>query len=169
MGSQNVRAVARRASAAVAILVVVVTAACQDPIQPSDIAGDYVLVSVAGDPLPAVLIENQLWRFRVHSQELVLTADGEGRLTTSGEGGPTDGASPPEAFSWESELLYRVDDRRIVVEYVCPMDATCMAPPHLILRRTAGGLVGESLINERDPLEYQPGPVLEGVQSAAAR
>lgn len=132
------------------------TAACGDPLEPGDVAGNYVLDAVAGEPLPAVLLENPHYRFRVHADELRLNVDGSGHRVTTGIGERLDMEGDPEATTWDRELVFRVVGGRVEIEYVCPINASCTPPPHLIARRVAGGLRVESTQAERDPLWYVP-------------
>lgn len=148
-------------SASVAVLLLA-AAACQDPLGPDDFAGVYLLDAVAGDPLPAVLIEHDSFRFHVHSDELILNPDRTGRRLTTGLADLMDGEGPSQDVRWETELVFRVVGQRIEVEFVCPPNALmlCTPPPHLIGRRTPGGLRVESAQGERVPLSYVSAPVL---------
>ena len=129
--------------------------ACGDPLDPGAFSDTYVLTSVAGEPLPTVLTENEIWRFRVVSDVLVLNGDGTGHRATAGEGQRLDLDQPAESVEWRVDLTYRVDDARIVIDYVCDDVASCIAPPHLIARPTPTGLRAESRIGERQPLVYE--------------
>ncbi|HUG42579.1 MAG TPA: hypothetical protein VMM12_19095 [Longimicrobiales bacterium] len=141
--------------AAVAALLLA-AAGCADPIEPADFAGAYELDAVAGEPLPAVLIEHETFRFHVHSDHLILNADGTGSRVTTGAADQMDGM-PAKDVSWETDLVFHVVDQRIEIEFVCPPDALmlCIAPPHLIALGTADGVrVVETATGERVPLSY---------------
>lgn len=135
---------------------------CADPLGPDDFAGVYLLEDVAGEPLPAVLIEHDSFRFHVHSDELILNPDRIGRRVTTGLADLMDGEGPSQDVRWEAELVFRVVGRRIEVEVVCPPNALmlCTPPPHLVARRVAGGLRVESAQGERVPLSYVSAPLL---------
>ena len=101
-----------RASALVALLALI---ACDDPIRPQDVAGTYVLRTVRGQPLPAVLWETDHTQLRVLADTLRLNADGTGSeawlLEFTGQHASESGRS-------ESALRFEVRDGRLEGSYL---------------------------------------------------
>ena len=76
---RGAKSILRRAAAAGAALLLLGTAACgdDDPTRPaSAVAGTYALRTANGDPVPAVLFEDQLETFELLDGEIELRADG---------------------------------------------------------------------------------------------
>ena len=144
------------------LLVLFGATSCADPLAPAQVAGTYALQSIAGEALPALLTDYPHYRLRIDDDELRLNADGTGRRITTGVGERLDVEADPEPVFWDTEVRFRIVDQRIEIEEVCPINATCLAPPHLIARRVPGGLRVENRYGDRNPLSYAsvpaPGP-----------
>lgn len=97
--------------------------ACDDPLRPRDVAGTYVLRTVRGDPLPALLWEFGGARLRVLADTLVLNADGTGYEVSHTE--LTDQVRTTAGRS-ESLLRFEVRDGRLEGSYFCPPEAPCL-------------------------------------------
>lgn len=141
---------------ALVLLLLLGAASCDDPLAPAELAGTYELRSIAGEPLPTLLVDYPHYRLRVDQDELVLNADGTGRRITRGVSERLDVEGGPEPVLWDTELRFRVDDQRIEIEEVCPPNASCLPPPHLIARAVRGGLRVEETYGDRNPLFYAP-------------
>jgi len=131
---------------------VVLTFGCSEPVSPGDIAGTYVLQRVANDPLPAVLYTVNGMSVRVIAETLQFTPDLRGRLSTNRE--IESPGAPIEPASWATAFTFRFISERIEVAFPCPPNADCLAPPHLVLRQTADGLLADFALGARTPLVY---------------
>ena len=143
---------------AVVIVLLLGASGCDDPLAPAEVAGTYALQSIAGEPLPALLIDYPHYRLRVDEDELRLNADGTGRRITAGVGERLDVQDGPEPVVWDTDLRFRIVGQRIEIEEVCPPNATCLPPPHLIARPVPGGLRVEVTYGDRNPLSYASAP-----------
>ncbi|HEX7241140.1 MAG TPA: hypothetical protein VF263_12780 [Longimicrobiaceae bacterium] len=130
----------KRAATLLAALCVA-AAACDSPLRPGEVEGSYVLTSVGGAPLPAVLLDDENFRVHVLASTLRLERGGEGtewivqRTLLRASGGPETTRSDVR------RLGYRLNDGRVEITYACPPDATCLAGPHARASLTADGLV----------------------------
>lgn len=129
--------------------------ACDDSLGPGDIAGTYVLRSVAGDALPTVLITTELVKIRVLADTLRFKLEQRGSISTFRESEPVAGDGPSEPFRWQSGFSYQIIDDRIEVAFDCPPNASCVEPPHLVLRDAPGGLRADFALGARVPLQYK--------------
>ena len=136
------------------LLSAVLALACGEALGPGDIAGTYALQRVAGDPLPAVLYTTQTVVVRVFADTLRFTADRRGISTTVRESEPVTGGPATEPRRGETGFSFRVADGRIEVAFDCPINANCVAPPHLVLKRTDAGLRADFALVARTPLLY---------------
>ena len=132
------------------ILGVALAVACGDPLSPRDVAGTYVLQQVAGESLPTLLYQNVL----VFADTLRFASSGRGTLVTVTE--PTSGPLSAGPSRSEQPFAFRISRGRIELSFVfeCGPNANCVAPPHMILSRTADGLHAESVLT-RSPLTYR--------------
>ena len=129
--------------------------ACENSLSPEAIAGTYVLRRVDGDPMPAILYVSDHSRVRVLSDTLVFRADGQGTRATLLEIEPLNSERPNEPSATGTTFSFRIVGTSIEVAFYCPPDANCVAPPHLVLRRTDGGLIAVSALSARTPLAYE--------------
>jgi hypothetical protein len=149
------RRTSRRSRAA--LLATVLLAGCGEPLGPEDVAGTYVLRSVAGELLPAVAVASDDATFRIVADTLRLRADGTGRRLTTTEIEPAvapAGGNGPEVVRGERALRFRVVSARVEIEYVCGINEMCVAPPHLSGRRGRGELRIDYALGGRVPLVY---------------
>lgn len=106
-----------------AFALVALLAACDDPLSPRDVAGTYVLRSVRGQPVPAVLGDGEGWQRRLLADTLRLNADGTGSeallLEYTGQYASESGRS-----DWP--LLFDVNDGRLEGAYLCPANLLCL-------------------------------------------
>lgn len=109
-------------------------------LQPEEVAGEYVLESLNGSPLPAVWFSSETATFHVLADTLRLGAD---RLGSHVRAARTDypDARPDEVHTATGQLSYRIRSRRIEFGYTCPPTALCTPPPH-----TLGRLDGSTLV-----------------------
>ena len=139
----------------ITLLSVLLPLACGDPLSPSDVAGTYALQRVAGDTLPAVLYTNDNVTVRVFADTLRFTVDHRGALITVRESEPLAGGPSTGPVHWETPFTFRIVEDRIEVGFECPINANCVAPPHLVLRRTPTGLRADFALGARLPLSYE--------------
>lgn len=145
----------RRSQAA--LLAIVLLAGCGEPLGPEDVAGTYVLRSIAGELLPAVALASGDGAFRIVVDTLRLRADGTGRRLTATEielAAAPAGGDGQEIVRGERELRLRVVSARVDIEYVCGINEMCVAPPHLSGRRSRGELRFDYALGGRVPLVY---------------
>jgi hypothetical protein len=100
-----------------------VSVACDDPLRPKDVAGTYVLRSVRGDPLPALLWESDGARLRMVADTLVLNADGTGYEVSHLE---FTNALHTTAGRHESPFTFAIRDGRLEGSYFCPPEVACL-------------------------------------------
>jgi hypothetical protein len=128
--------------------------ACESSLSSDAVAGTFVLRRVEGDPLPAVLYTTDHSRIWVLSDTLFFRADGQGTRTTLVEIEPLNSEAPNESSARAESFSFRIVRTSIEVN-LCPPNANCVAPPHLVLRPTANGLIAVSSKCSRAPLTYE--------------
>lgn len=114
--------------------------ACESSLSPDAVAGTYVLRSIEGDSLPAVLYTTDQSRVWVLSDTLVFRADAQGTRASLLEIEPLNSEGPNEPSARAESFSFRIVGTWIEVN-LCPPDANCVAPPHLVLRWTDSGLI----------------------------
>jgi hypothetical protein len=129
-------------------------AACSEPLGPRGFVGTYALQNVAGDALPALLLENDYVIVRVLADTLRFAAHGRGTGVQVLESGPPTGASPTSPVRWEYAFGFRVVEDRIEIAFDCPPGADCAAPPHVVARPIPGGLRADFALIYRVPQTY---------------
>jgi hypothetical protein len=143
-------------STAVALSMLSTLAACRGSLGPEQMAGTYVLERVGSDPMPAVILREEQALVRVIADTLRLDADGGGSFVSLQRielANPD--AAPRAASRIESALTVRVVDARIEMSFVCPINASCAAGPHLIGRVDRGGLRVEDMLVTGAPRYYR--------------
>jgi hypothetical protein len=117
----------------------------------------YVLQRVAGDPLPAVLVTNEVVEIRVFSDTIRLKGDGTGTISGVQESIPLTPGTPAEGPRHiTSPIHYQITPTQIEIAFDCPDLANCIPPPHLLATVRSDGLQvrwGPQL-QGRDPLDY---------------
>ena len=131
-----------------------VAAACTEPLGPDRVAGTYALQVVAGEALPAVVYSSSDLVVRVFADTLDLSNDGTGTQVRTAEYQYPTGAFPTDTVRWDTPFSFRIVEERIEIVFVCPWDADCVAPPHVIAYRTFGGLRASWALGERVPQDY---------------
>lgn len=101
--------------------------------EPRQVEAEYVLSTVDGEVLPAVIAENELAVVRVIADTIRLYGNGTGvraRVTETTSDVTLDVVEPrprsPESF------VYRITGDRFEADFPCPPEASCVAPPHLV-------------------------------------
>lgn len=124
--------------------------ACSDLFAPGQLAGTYVLQSVAGQPLPALLYSNGIDAAgTVYADTLRLAPGGHATLTevlTSIPG--------PSGFHTSVDTLtytLTFDIVALQIVFSCPPSADCAPPPRIVGHATPDGL-------EIDTFDYQRVP-----------
>ncbi len=114
----------RLAPRALLVLLAAISLACDDPLRPADVAGTYVLRTVRGEPLPALLWQGDRAEMRIFADTVVLNADGTGREVSH-----LQFSDPSRTIRARSELplSFEVHDDRLEGAYLCPPGATCLA------------------------------------------
>jgi hypothetical protein len=119
----------------------------------------YVLRTVAGEQVPAVAVSNGLVVVVKLADTIWLRADGTGREVKV-ERSRSDVSLPPGEITrrYEHSFHYRVSDGGFEVEFPCPPNASCVAPPHYRGELTAGRLRLDHALYYRTPLEFERAP-----------
>jgi len=118
-----------------------ITLGCTDSLAPEDVAGLYVLERIGSEPLPAVMWENELNTVLVTSGTIRLRPDGSGTVSGTEESIPRqDGLPATNTSRLDVPIRFRTDGVRIEIEFLCPANANCSPPPHIVARPTLGGL-----------------------------
>jgi hypothetical protein len=119
---------------------VAVVQGCSDGTGPGLLGATYRLERYEGAPLPAVIFQAQGTSFAMIAQTIVFRADGKGVVHTTTRA--VDAQSPQgRDQSNTSAILWIVSGTRIEIAYVCPPDADCAPPPHLVGERIGNQLV----------------------------
>ena len=146
-----------RSTAGLALLgALLATAGCEVVSPSPNRVGTFVLTSVAGDPLPAVLTANDVATLIVVDDRIVLFDDGTAeKHTVVSYGGGPGATSPSETDRSRSTLDYHEVGGEIHLNYRCNDTASCIGPPHLVGRYIEGGLQLDFALNFRVPLVYE--------------
>ena len=142
-------------------LLVLFAPACGDSVGPGTLGQEYVLVDVAGDPLPTVLYTNDYATIRVISQTIRFGPKGTGSLSETTVTVPH---SPDEPREIRSEYTIGIGwvqvKGSIEIEFDCPANANCLAGPHLIARVDGHALRATwgPQMTGRAPLRYEEVP-----------
>ena len=123
---------------------------------PGVTAATYVLRHVAGEPLPAVLLDNEHATIVALADTLYLESDGSGlqvaveRSTDKGSG------ASPVVRRDERPFTYSIAGSRISVSFECNdvIIRSCAAPPHLGGVLMPASLVLDQALHYRAPLHY---------------
>ena len=136
--------------------------ACGDALAPGDVAGTYALQRVESDPLPTLLFATEYVRVRVLADTVRLNADGSGIQISVLESEPlVKGIAPEGPARGEVPLRFETVNGRIEVTFICPPNANCAPPPHLVARAVSEGLRVEVAAGYRLPLLYARVPVVD--------
>jgi hypothetical protein len=144
----------RLARRALCVSIAVFVTGCGDATAPeaAQYAGTYVLQTVAGDRLPAVLSSGETFVWRVLSETITLRPDGSASLTSSREWQWVGRA--PETQSIVNDYRFRVVGDHIELFYICPNACFAIAIPPMIARRDGLGLRIDVAEGLRVPLRY---------------
>jgi hypothetical protein len=132
------------------VALAVATASCRSTTE--SLGEVYVLRSIAGVPLPAEYAPNVEFKGRKLADTLFLNANGTGELHSTSEeslGG--------RVLLSDAPVTYQRQGNDLEVSYVCPPNALilCLAPPHLIGKVTASGILFVESRVSRAPLVYE--------------
>jgi hypothetical protein len=134
-------------------------ASCGEPTNPARAAGLYVMRLVEDDALPARVFENESVRSTIVADTLRLRPDGTGThvgvartdfLYVADRG--------PETSRYSQELVFRVVGPRVEIGFICPPNANCAPPPHLVAMLRDDGLQVEYAGGSRVPQRYERVP-----------
>jgi hypothetical protein len=115
-------------------ILIALALACNGDLGPGTLSSDtYVLQEVDGDPVPAVLYSNEFVEFYVVSDTIRLRPDGTGTISGVRSAMPLQPGIPGgQDPTWgTADIRFRRVLRGIEIDYVCPANADCVAPPHL--------------------------------------
>jgi hypothetical protein len=120
----------------------------------SDVAGIYVLRSVAGKALPAVIASHESYHAVMLSDTIFLHADGSGGESAVKR--VTEGSSAANGVRETSAFSYTLAGNRLTGEIACNdvVMFACSAPPHYSGTATADGLELDVSLHYRAPLRY---------------
>ena len=124
---------------------------------PSAMARTYVLRTVAGNPVPAVLVDNEHVTIVALADTVWLEADGTGvELSTERTTDKASGA-PPVVRTDARPFTYGVAGGRIDVSFECNdvIIRSCSPPPHYRGVLTDARLALDHALYYRTPLEYE--------------
>lgn len=126
------------------------------------VAGVYVLRSVVGTSLPAVLVSHDHYHAVITADTIFLHDDGTGAALSTKR--VTEDA-PERTDRDHAAFTYKVTGQRLTAEIPCLGLMLCMAPPHYTGTLSADGLELDLALNYRVPMRYAkvsgPGPVAD--------
>jgi len=114
-------------------------------------AGVYVLRSIAGKSLPAVVVSHQSYHAVMTSDTIFLHADGTGASASTKQ--VTEDA-PERTMREQTAFTYDIAGTRLTAEIPCLGIMLCMAPPHYTGTLSADALELDLALNYRVPLRY---------------
>jgi hypothetical protein len=117
----------------------------------------YVLRQVAGDPIPAILVDNEHATIVSLADTVWLERDGTGREAATERSIDKGIAGAPVVRRDERPFSYEVARDRITVSFECNdvIIRSCAAPPHLRGVLTSSSLVFHQALHIRTPLVYE--------------
>jgi hypothetical protein len=127
---------------------------------PSATARIYVLRTVAGDPVPAVLVDNEHVTIVTLADTVWLEADGTGiEVATERSTDKASGATPVVRTD-ARPFSYGLAGGRIEVSFECNdvIIRSCIAPPHYQGGLTEARLTLDRALHYRTPLSYERVP-----------
>ena len=123
----------------------------------NSLAGErFILLSLDEYALPAVEFDNGDQRFVVEADTLVFSPNGRGRrgrrVRVEDAGGVTS-----TTLTGSTDFTYELKGVDVTVTFDCPINADCVAGPHLVGQRIMGKLrVTQRAGESRQLLEYLP-------------
>lgn len=123
---------------------------------PGSSASMYVLRKVAGDPLPAALVDNEHATVLSLADTIWLEPGGSG-VEVAIERSTDKGTASTVVYRDERRFSYQLDRNKIQVSFECNdvIIRSCSPPPHLFGVLGKGTLVLHSALYYRTPLEYE--------------
>jgi len=134
-------------------LSLVAALSCGEPTAPLDTGGTYALVRIAGEALPAPSFESEFVRVASVADTLRFYPDGTGSSAVVQRVELPPGGAPEE-MRFASPFHYRVDGVRVEIDFDCPPNASCVAPPHMVGRLTSTGIRFDFVLQSRVPQDY---------------
>ena len=120
-------------------------------VQPGD---RYVLRSVAGQTLPALVQQNVNFTSRVVADTIVLRPDGTGTMTIELRFGGS--PAPEESGQTERlEFIWTVSGNTMTINFVCPGFALCVQTPHYVGEVIRTGIRFDKAMEYRTPLQFE--------------
>lgn len=138
-----------RISLALPALLALFAGCDSNPLEPGEVAAEWVLESVNGSALPASPWATPGFLSSILADTLRLQDDRRGthvRVTRTDYPDPR----PDEVFASTSTLGYRLRGDVVEMTYACPPNALCTAGPH-----TFGRLEGEALVVTEGEIEFR--------------
>jgi hypothetical protein len=146
----------RRTVIATALLSTLACSGFSDPSE--DIEGRYVLRTVAGEPVPTVAFSGELATVTLIADTIVLRHDGTGTessVTTAVSSVSIRNPAHDPLRPVVSQFRWERQGDALAIEFGCPDNASCVAPPHRTGRFTATGLELGYALSWRTPLVYE--------------
>ena len=116
-------------------------------------AGVYVLRSIAGRTLPAVIVSHESYNAVMLADTIFLHADGTGGFS-SVQRVTEDPAQGERTDRDQNVFTYALSGSRLTAEFRCPDLGACLAAPHYVGTVSANALRLEMALNYRVPLEF---------------
>lgn len=113
--------------------------------EPRPTSGEFVLQTVNGEPLPAIVLQGEFATVTMLADTILLFEDGTG-LRIQRRHVDDDIVEVPDPGPLRRDVMeftYRYVDNRFELEYPCPGLALCVAPPHFVGEFSGAGLVGQ--------------------------
>lgn len=115
----------------------------------------FVLASIEGHVLPAVEADNGEDRWVVEAETLFFSTSGQGRRTRRSRREEA-GRVRSTTVKGSIDFTYELNGVDLSITHICPINANCVAGPHLIGQRIMGMLrVHQGMGAKRLLLEYR--------------
>lgn len=130
-------------------------AGCSSTIEPGDVEAAYVLRTVQGEPLPAVALMQEAGTITVITDTLWLFAGGVGEERILQRISEANGEQPEQYRDQRYAFTWRLEGRRVEIDYPCADNALCVPPPHIIAELVGDDLEVEYFLNWRVPQRFE--------------
>lgn len=125
--------------------------ACDDGLSPEDFAGEYVLVTVGGTQLPLRIVTARDTHY-VWSERLFVEGSAGARTETQAETRRDNGSKT--TYTIVSDYGTAMEGDRLVLMFICPINALCTQPTPLFLYRERDGGVRLENRGSTGPYKY---------------
>ena len=118
------------AALASAFVVLVGFTGCESVLDPSGVAGTYVLESVGGRPLPAVVWDDEFVRATILADTFRLHSDGTGTRVYALDVKYLKESQRDGKAVFDRQVSYQLKGNDIALTHVCGPAELCAPPPH---------------------------------------